>query len=44
MEDWATIRNLKKKNPEHGTRAIAKLLGGYSACNFRKKLLNFCYR
>ena len=27
MEDWVTIRNLKSKNPEMGTRAIAKLLG-----------------
>ncbi|WP_059175585.1 IS21 family transposase [Thermodesulfovibrio aggregans] len=27
MEDWVTIRNLKKKNPELGTRAIAKLVG-----------------
>lgn len=27
MEDWVTIRNLKKKNPSLGTRAIAKLVG-----------------
>ncbi len=27
MEDWVKIRNLKKKNPELGTRAIAKLVG-----------------
>jgi len=27
MEDWVTIRNLKKKNPNLGTRAIAKMLG-----------------
>ncbi|GAQ94552.1 hypothetical protein TAGGR_1736 [Thermodesulfovibrio aggregans] len=27
MEDWVKIRNLKKKNPELGTRANAKLLG-----------------
>ena len=28
MEDWVTIRDLKKKNPGLGTRAIAKLFGG----------------
>lgn len=27
MEDWVTIRNLKKRNPDLGTRKIAKLLG-----------------
>lgn len=27
MEDWVTIRNLKKKNPGMGSRKIAKLLG-----------------
>ena len=27
MEDWVTIRNLKKKNPALGTRAISKLVG-----------------
>lgn len=27
MENWVTIRNLKKKNPDMGTRKIAKLLG-----------------
>jgi transposase len=27
MEDWVTIRNLKKKNPSMGTRKIAKLTG-----------------
>jgi len=27
MEDWATIRNLKKRNKNLGTRKIAKLLG-----------------
>ncbi len=26
MEDWMTIRNLKKKNPYMGTRKIAKLV------------------
>ena len=26
MEDWITIRNLKKRNPNWGTRKIAKLL------------------
>jgi len=24
MEDWITIRNLKKRNPKMGTRTIAK--------------------
>ena len=27
MEDWVTIRNIKTKNPNIGTRAIAKMLG-----------------
>jgi hypothetical protein len=27
MEDWITIRNLKKRNPNMGTKAIAKKLG-----------------
>jgi len=27
MEDWITIRNLKKRKPEMGTRAIGKQLG-----------------
>mgnify|MGYP005989262331 FL=1 len=27
MEDWVTIRNLKKKNPNLGTRTIADMLG-----------------
>ncbi len=27
MEDWVTIRNMKKRNPTMGTRAIAKELG-----------------
>lgn len=27
MEDWLTIKNLKKKNPSMGTRKIAMLLG-----------------
>ena len=27
MEDWVTIRNLKKRKPELGTRTIAKMLG-----------------
>ncbi|KAF5418355.1 MAG: hypothetical protein C5S45_08970 [Candidatus Methanocomedens sp.] len=26
MEDWITIRNLKKRNPKMGTRAIAEKL------------------
>jgi len=27
MEDWVTIRNLKKKNPNIGTRELARILG-----------------
>ena len=27
MEDWVTIRNIKIKNPNYGTREIAKILG-----------------
>ena len=27
MEDWVTIKNLKKHNPKLGTRHIARLLG-----------------
>jgi transposase len=27
MEDWVTIKNLKSKKPEMGTRTLAKLLG-----------------
>ena len=27
MEDWASIRNIKAKNPKLGTRKIAELLG-----------------
>ncbi len=27
MEDWITIKNLKKRNPSLGSRAIAELLG-----------------
>ena len=27
VEDWVTIRNLKKKNPNIGTRTIALMLG-----------------
>ena len=27
MEDWVTIKNLKSKNPDMGSRSIAKLLG-----------------
>lgn len=27
MEDWVTIRNLKKKDPNLGTRTIALMLG-----------------
>jgi Mn-dependent DtxR family transcriptional regulator len=26
VEDWITIRNLKKRNPKMGTRAIAEKL------------------
>ena len=27
VDDWGTIRNLKKKNPNIGTRELARLLG-----------------
>ena len=27
MGNWVTIRNLKKKNPDMGTRKIARLIG-----------------
>ncbi len=27
MEDWITIRNMKKRNPGMGTRKIAEKLG-----------------
>lgn len=27
MEDWVTIQNLKRRNPQMGTRQIAKLVG-----------------
>jgi len=27
MEDWITIKNLKKRRPDLGTRKIADLLG-----------------
>ena len=27
MEDWVTIRHLKKKNPNVGTRELARMLG-----------------
>lgn len=38
MEDWVTIRNLKKKNPNLGTRTIAEMLG--ISRNTVKKALN----
>lgn len=27
MEDWVTIKNLKARNPDIGTRTLARLLG-----------------
>lgn len=38
MEDWVTIRNLKKKNPNVGTRELARMLG--ISRNTVKKALN----
>jgi len=38
MEDWVTIRNLKKKNPNIGSRELAKMLG--ISRNTVKKALN----
>jgi hypothetical protein len=34
VEDWVTLKNLKKRKPALGTRAIAKLLG--ISCNTGK--------
>lgn len=42
MEDWVTIRNLKKKNPSLGTRAIAKLVG-VSRSTVKKALVSEQY-
>lgn len=42
MEDWVTIRNLKKKNPGLGTRAIAKLVG-VSRSTVKKALVSEQY-
>jgi transposase len=39
MEDWVTIRNLKKKNPNLGTRKIATILG-ISRNTVKKALLS----
>ncbi len=38
VEDWVTIRNLKKKNPNIGTRTIALMLG-IRGHNRKRKLL-----
>ncbi len=43
MEDWVTIRNLKKHNPKLGTRAIAKLLG-ISRNTVKRALKGECYQ
>ncbi|WP_281753126.1 IS21 family transposase [Thermodesulfovibrio yellowstonii] len=43
MEDWVTIRNLKKHNPKLGTRAIAKLLG-VSRNTVKRALKGECYQ
>ncbi len=42
MEDWVTIRNLKKRNPKLGTRKIAEILG-VSRNTVRKALRNESY-
>lgn len=42
MEDWVTIRNLKKHNPSLGTRRIAKLVG-ISRNTVRKALQSETY-
>ena len=39
MEDWVTIRNIKKKHPELGTRSIARLVG--VSRSTVKRALNF---
>ena len=39
MEDWVTIRNLKVKNPNLGTRTIATMLG-VSRNTVKKALVN----
>ena len=39
MEDWVTIRNLKVKNPNIGTRTIAIMLG-ISRNTVKKALVN----
>lgn len=42
MEDWVTIRNLKKRNPSLGTRKIAEILG-LSRNTVRKALRSETY-
>ena len=42
MEDWVTIRNLRKRNPDLGTRRIARLLG-ISRGTVRKALVSEHY-
>lgn len=42
MEDWMTIRNLKKKNPYMGTRKIADLVG-VSRSTVKKALTSDMY-
>jgi transposase len=42
MEDWVTIRNLRKRNPDLGTRRIAELLG-VSRGTVRKALVSEQY-
>lgn len=39
MEDWVTIRNLRVKNPNLGTRTIATMLG-ISRNTVKKALIN----
>jgi len=38
MEDWVSIKNLKTKNPDLGTRKIASLLGVSRNYNEPQKL------
>lgn len=42
MEDWITIRNLKKRNPSLGTRKIAEIIG-VSRNTVRRALRNDTY-
>lgn len=43
MEDWVTIRNLKRKRPDLGTRSIARLVG-VSRSTVKKALMSDQYQ